>query len=477
MVKPTDLNNLDREDLIKLVTELVNRINALEQQLADAQARIHELQEKNAVLERAGQRQATPFARREKVAEPKKAGRHKGKGAFKRREAPAPEDIQVTKKAELGSCSKCGGALVDVKEHEQFEVDLPEVKPIITRYVMLSGYCPECGKEHWFTHPEQISKAVGAAGVVIGPRAKALAADLKHRLGASYAKVTEVVMDAFHLKVTRSAWCQADQRLAEEGRPIYTGLIEALRACSVVHSDETGWRIGPLSAWLWVFTQERLTVYTIESGRSHEVVLKILGKEFKGVLVSDCFLAYDHQALEEWLKQKCLSHLLKDLKALKEAKAKGAIRFAQQVSALLQDALALKARKETTSGEGYAQQAAALEARLDALIAPKRRFSDGDNARFARRLRKQRPHVLRFLYVDDLDATNNLAERQLRPAVITRKTNGCNRAQRGAEAHAILASLLATCRQQAVPILEYLVAMQCFGKTPVDLTTGLAPPE
>jgi hypothetical protein len=42
---------------------------------------------------------------------------------------------------------------------------------------------------------------------------------------------------------------------------------------------------------LWVFTSEKLTVYTIETSRSHEVVLDILGKEFKGILVSDCHLA------------------------------------------------------------------------------------------------------------------------------------------------------------------------------------------
>ncbi len=97
---------------------------------------------------------------------------------------------------------------------------------------------------------------------------------------------------------------------------------------------------------------------------------------------------------------------------------------------------------------------------MDALIDERRRFTDPDNVRFAKRLRKQRPHLLRFLYVDGLEATNNLAERQLRPGVITRKTNGCNRTAGGADAHAILASVLATCRQRAIPILDFLVQAQ-----------------
>jgi hypothetical protein len=303
-----------------------------------------------------------------------------------------------------------------------------------------------------------------------------LAADLKHRFGASYGKVCEALNDAFNLEVTRSAWCQADQRLAIQAKPVYEALIEALRSCTVVHSDETGWRIGTLSAWLWVFTNQHMTVYTIGTSRGHEVVINVLGKEFKGILVSDCFLAYDHQALAEWLKQKCLSHLLKDLKELNETKIRGAVRFAREVTALLQAALALKAQKEQLAPEQFTQQAQDLETRLDALIDVHRQLTDADNARFAKRLRKHRKHVLRFLYVDELDATNNLAERQLRPAVITRKTNGCNRTDGGAETHAILGSILATCRQQAIPILNYLVQLQRFGETPPTLTGCLSPP-
>lgn len=455
---------------------LLARIAELEHQLAEAQAEIGKLKEQIEALQRAGKRQAVPFARRERVAKPKKSGRKPGKGTFNCREKPKIEEVNVTKTAGLSGCPNCGGELVDLKEHEQFEIDIPEVKPIITRYVMRSGRCPKCGKRHWMYHPDQISHATGAAGVVIGPRAKALAADLKHRFGASYGKVCEALTDAFNLKVTRSAWCQADQRLAAQAKPVYQDLIETLRLCAVVHSDETGWRIGTLAAWLWVFTNRQMTVYTIETSRGHEVVVDILGKEFKGVLVSDCFLAYNHHDLDAWLKQKCLSHLLKDLKELNETKSRGAVRFAREVTALLQAALALKAQKQQLTPEQFTQQAEALETQLDALIDIKRQLSDPDNARFAKRLRKHRQHILRFLYVDDLDATNNLAERQLRPEVITRKTNGCNRTEGGADTHAILGSILATCRQQAIPILDYLIQLQRYGETPPNLTGGLSPP-
>jgi hypothetical protein len=304
---------------------------------------------------------------------------------------------------------------------------------------------------------------------MVGPRAKALAADLKHRLGVSYGKVSEVLNDAFGLSVSRSGWCQADQKLARTARPVYEELLDALRQCSVVNADETGWRIGTLSAWLWVFTHRDLTVYTIRANRSSDVVLDILGTAFAGILTSDGFLAYDDRRLKDWLKQKCLSHLLKDLKEMNETKKGRALHFARQATTLLQEALALKREKPTLSSRTFSQRARTLEERLDRLIAQSRRFSDPDNARFAKRLRKHRPHLLRFLYVDVLEPTNNLAERMLRPAVITRKTNGCNRTQDGAAAHSILSSVLVTCHQQSIPVLDYLVQLQQFGTTPPSL--------
>jgi transposase len=454
------------------------RIAELEAQLAQAltlnqklQKQVERLQSEVEELRRAGKRQATPFARREWVEKPKKPGRKAGQGKFTRRGKPAAGQVKETKVASLQGCPQCGGPLSAIREHEQYVADLPLVEPIITRYVTFSGFCGHCHKRVHSQHPEQTSQAAGAAGVMVGPRAKALAADLKHRLGASYAKVSEALDDAFGLHVSRSGWCQADQRLAIRARPVYEELIERVRQCSLVHVDETGWRIGTLAAWLWVFTNQQVSVYAIRDTRSSDVVVDILGKEFKGILASDCFVAYDEKRLTDWLKQKCLGHLLRELSELKASKTGRAVCLAQDLSQVLQAALALKTHKLTLDPTAFSQQAQALEARLDALIAPQRRLKDTTNLRMVKRLRKHRPHLLRFLYVDDLEATNNQAERMLRPAVITRKTNGCNRTRTGAETHAVLSSVLVTCRQHSLPILDYLVKLQQCGEIPPPLVS------
>jgi len=431
---------------------------------------LERLREENEALKREGKRQATPFARRKRVEHPKKPGRKAGQGQFSRREPPTHRQVDRTKKAELHGCPECGSRLRDIHPHEQYVTDIPEtISLITTRYVTYSGYCANCHKRVRSRHPEQTSQATGAAGVLVGPRAKALAADLKHRLGGSYAKVSEALNDAFGMQVSRSGWCQADQRLAETARPVYEELIEVVRRSLVIHADETGWRIGALPAWLWVFTNQEATVYVIRDNRSSDVVVEILGEKFKGILASDCFVAYDDKRLTDWLKQKCLSHLLKELKGMQESKTGRAVRFAQQLTTLLRAALALKAEKARLDPLTFTQRAQDLETQLDILISRQRNLKDRDNLRFARRLRKHRPHLLRFLYVDGLDATNNLAERQLRPGVIIRKTNGCNRTKGGAEAHSVLTSVMVTCHQHSVPILDYMVSLQRFGETTPSL--------
>jgi transposase len=443
-------------DLEAQLRQALGRIDELQRQAVDLQTRLAE-------AERAGKRQATPFAREKHSSERKRSGRKAGKGRFAHRTKPTPAQVTATKDTPLPACPQCGGELRNGKQHEQFEIDIPEAPPTVTRYVTHSGDCPQCQARMRSRHPDQISTATGAAGVVVGPRAKALAADWKHRLGISYGKIADMLSVAFQLPFTRGGLCQADTRLAlKRAQPVYAELVELVRQSAAVHSDETGWRIGLLSAWLWVFTSRQVTVYTIRASRGHDVVVEILGRQFRGVLVSDCFTAYDDQALREWLKQKCIGHLLKDLSALRQTKQRGAVRFAQDVTKVLRAALTLRDQKAQLTDRQFRTRAGRLERRLDRLIDERRQLIDPDNVRFAKRLRKQRAHLFRFLYDAQVEATNNRAEPRsvLRPAVITRKTNGCNRTEKGAQAHAILASVLATCRQQGVPLLDTLVKLQ-----------------
>jgi len=189
------------------------------------------------------------------------------------------------------------------------------------------------------------------------------------------------------------------------------------------------------------------------------VVVEILGRQFAGVLVADCFLAYDHQALAEWLQQKGFAHFLRELAKLAREKTRGTVRFPRERAQVLREALALRDEQPKLEAATFAAKVQQLEAKLEALIAEGRRFTDPDNARLAKRLRKQRRHLLRFLPVEGVEATNNRAERALRPAVMVRKTGGCNKTHRGARTHAVLASVLETLKQQGREAVDYLASV------------------
>jgi len=432
--------------------------------IAMLQAAVASHKELLEAVRRSGNRQASRFRRDpDRLSkDPKPPGRRAGQGKWSRPSEPTAEQkaTAVTKTSDLTGCPCCGGAVTDRQTHEHYEWDIPPVTPVLTHFVSQSGHCAKCQRRVRSRHPEQITEATGAAGVVIGPRAKALASDMKHHLGISYAKISAFFGVAFALRCGRSGLYRADRRLADRASPVYTELIELVRKLAQVHVDETSWRIGTLSAWLWVFCGKGVTVYTIRASRGHEVVLDILGRTFQGVLTSDGLLTYNAAALADWLKQKCLAHILRSLKELSASQQEVHLVVAQALTTLLCDALGLGRQRLALDAAAYAQAAAEIEQRLDALLAEHASDADDDAARMIRHLTKHRPHLLGFLYVDGIEPTNNHAEREIRPGVITRKVGGCNRSPEGAHAHAVLASIGATCRHRRIPVLDFLIQLQ-----------------
>jgi hypothetical protein len=406
---------------------------------------------------RRAKRQAAPFAKEKPKPDPKPPGRKPGHEPACRA-APPPEAVTETIRVPLDHCPDCGGPVERIKDNRPiFQTDLPPITPIIRRFDTQRGYCPQCRKMVRSRHPEQTSTATGAAGSGLGPRAVALAADLKHRLGVSFRKVADFLQHHAGIRVTPGALAQACQRLARRAEPVYTGLKAAIRASPAVHADETGWRIGTASAWLWDFVTPQTTLYVIRRSRGHAVVEEVLGETFPGILVSDGLPTYDAAAAAG--KQQCLAHLLKRCRQIKAVKTRGAVRFPRAVAGLLRAAMDLDRRRAQMHPHGFATARGRIEAGLDRLL--RYHLSDADNERLAAHLFKHREHLFTFLDEAGVEPTTNLAERQLRPAVIARKLSAGNRTERGAFTHAVLASLADTCRQQHQRFTDLAVSLLC----------------
>lgn len=137
------------------------------------------------------------------------------------------------------------------------------------------------------------------------------------------------------------------------------------------------------------------------------------------------------------------------------------MRFSRRVAALLRRAMALKRRRGSIGGHGYAVPRGKARAEPDRLLTGT--YTDPDDARLAKLPREHRDSVLRSLGHDGVDATNDLAEREGRPAVIARKLSAGNRTEAGAETHAVSAGVLRTYRRQSRDILEAVVELLRHG--------------
>lgn len=419
------------EELRKEVQKLQGLLEEALKRLADSEKRLEQ-------LHREGNRQAAPF----RVPE-KKRKKDKGKPGRKKGHKPAyrkkPPMVDEFAEVPLDRCPDCGGPVHDVKPVEQIIEDIPPVQVRRTHLTTYRGRCDQCGKV-CSTHPKQVSHAVGAAGTHIGRDALGLAADLNKHYGITMRHTCAILREHFGLKITPGGLSQALDRVADRLQEPFGELQQYVRKAPVIHADETGWWVGGESAWLWVFTNPQATLYTI-GDRSQQVIRRVIGDKFGGVLVSDCLAVYDPHPGR---KSKCCAH---HLKAISEAldQAPGS-QFLRQVRTLFQASIIWHDMRDEADPADYIDRAQHLERDLDRLLANPR--GHHVETRIRNRLTKQRPHLLTFLHVPGVDPTNNLAERQLRPAVIARKLSAGNKTANGAATFEVLKSLAATCRQQ-----------------------------
>jgi transposase len=436
------------EALVSLVMVMQEQLVALRAQIGQLQARVAELEEQN-------RPPSAPFRRRqeERSAAPKKPGRPPGHPGSCR---PVPEVIDEDIEVPLPCCPECSGALEMVTPIEQFIEELPAVRPHVTRLRTFEGHCPRCEKLVRSTHPRQMSTAGGCAGVQLGARAVAVAAELKHGIGLTMRKTCRTLSLLGGLRVSAGGLAQIFQRTAEKLTQEDAALQTQMLAAPVLHTDETSWwRSGPCS--LWVFTtpgKDGVTLYRVVEHRDRATFHQFVPPDWLGLLVSDCLSVYDTATGRQ---HKCYSHHLGALRIARQdqnPQAAAADDWTGRAKAFFLDAIALKARHPQMSAAERAAGRAQLEVRANDLF----EWPRGDPAqeRFRNRVAKQRDHLLTFLDEPSADATNNLAERQLRGAVIARKLSCGNKTARGSDAWEILASLAATCTQRATDFVAFL---------------------
>ena len=329
------------------------------------------------------------------------------------------------------------------------------VRPIVRRFDIEVGHCSQCRRRVQGRHRLQSSDALGAAGVQLGPEVIALVVRMHTHLGVPLAKVTHLLRTQFGLTVTPGGLAQMLHRTARQAAPTYTALCQQVRVFPVVTPDETGWRVGAMRHWLWVFATPQTTVYAIRAGRGFDDAATVLGTDYDGVLVRDGWAPY--RRFTHALHQTCLSHLMRRARQLRTDHPRSP--WVARVQAVLQAALKLRDRRDAglLSDHGLATARGRPLAQLGRLIDKAPTLDAAD--RFAAHLDREFPAAFTFLWDPSVDATNWRAEQAIRPAVVTRKVCGGNRTRRGADTRQVLASVVRTAYQRQLDLAPLIITM------------------
>ena len=445
-----------RQKLEEEIAELERDRERLRRERDRLEAELRRLTAALLAAQRAGKRQAAPFSKGAPVPHPRRsgrrAGRRYGRHGYRRPPPDVDETITVTLPAE---CPACGGALAETRVVDQFQEDLPLVRPHVRRFRIHIGHCCGCGRRVQGRHPQQTSDALGAARTQMGPRAVAWIVLLNKRFGLSHGKTAAVLREWFHLDVRASAVTHALHRAARQAMPTYTALQTTVRGSPMVSPDETSWKVGGRSWWLWAFVTPTTALYAIQPGRGFAQAASVLGPNYAGVLVRDGWQGY--RPFTAAGHQTCLAHLLRRCRELRELSPRE--RWPRRVAALLTAALTLRddARRGTVRPAAQRARYRQLTRRLHHLIDTVPR--SGALYHLAEHLRREEPAVFRFLNDPAVDATNWRAEHALRPAVVNRKISGDNRTPRGAATQQVLTSVVQTARLRGISPQQVIVQL------------------
>jgi predicted RecB family nuclease len=229
---------------------------------------------------------------------------------------------------------------------------------------------------------------------------------------------------------------------------------------NLIHADETHANIKGHMAYVWVLTSLNEVVYILAEGREGEIIHDLL-KEFRGVLVSDFYAAYDSI---NCCQQKCLIHLMRDL----NDEILDNPFDAEMKSIAIGFAGLLKPMVDTIDQRGLKKRFLQKH-----LVAVKRfyRFIDtsffksGASVKCQQRFQKNRDKLFTFLRYDDVPWNNNNAEHAIKAFAKLRDVIAGSSSKTGVDEYLTLLTIAETCEYRGLDFLDFLRS----GETDVEV--------
>ena len=378
----------------------------------------------------------------------KKKGKQGGQQGHKGRTLKQVEHPDKTVKHKPGPCD-CGHVFSDeelsVAETRQV-FDLPQPKLEVTTHQLLKGKCPGCGKWHKGIAPEGVN-----APVQYGYGVKTLATLLNIDYRIPFKKLQILFSDLFGYAINESTVYSASRQcyvmLGPTEEVIKSGAVKS----DATHADETGLRVAGKLHWLhtassllytYLFVHEKRGKLAMDSEKS------VLNR-ISGWLVHDCWSSYFkyhtmHHAI-------CGAHILRELEGLIE---NGQSKWAKVFHVFLMHVYEMPF-EERVKRRQHIEYRFSRICSLGEKAEPPPRKTPGKKGRYKRtkgrnlveRLIREKEAVLAFAFNREVPFTNNLAERDIRPAKVKQKVSNCFRTLSGAEIYARIAGFVSTARK------------------------------
>jgi transposase len=401
----------------------------------------------------------TPDKKSDKTTKKKKRGPPKGHTGWHRRK-PGHIDKSVIVEAPE-KCPHCLGTdlkpVDEIKSHLQEDIILCP-RTYVINYLHHQSFCPDCNRN-------VIQAAEGELlNCQIGPTTKAAAVFLRYGIGIPYRKVQDLFKIFFNMPFVPASAMAFDRKATHNGEALYEDLKEKVRASMIAHADETSWREDGINHFVWYAGNEDLAYFHINRHRSSEVAQSILGTDFRGILNSDGYAAYN--GVKPKARQACLAHLIRNAKEIKQEILLKPKRYQDKQAVTFCDAIVNLFKKACEIGQKFINGEIPWEC---ADIFKKRFYSAINSITISRlntekaenfRLRlldpkKEYNRLFTFLKYPNVQPTNNQAEQSLRNIVIFRKICFGTRSPEGSHSHSVLPSLLLTAKRQGQHPLNF----------------------
>lgn len=328
--------------------------------------------------------------------------------------------------------------------------ELPVMAVVVTEHRCQRVRCPDCGARPSAVLPGEVAHSA------FGPRLQAAVATLSVRNRISRRDVVELCEQLFCARISTGSVEAILQRAGDALAEPYADLLEEVRLAAHVNMDETGWRLGGAQRALWGAFTPRHAVLAIAPDRHEDHARALLGPS-QAIVTSDRWWAYGH--LPVGRRQVCWSHLQRDFAA--HADGLGAEKELGQAGLRVCEELfwSWEIFQHTADRRELKRRIRAVRRELKAILrrhaTKAARYRHG--RRFARNLLKIWPALWTFTDHEDVQPTNNHAERALRGAVIARKLSLGSQSTGGERRTERLLSAHITCRLQRRSLHAYLI--------------------